>query len=88
MRICMRTTVIIDDELVRQAKQRAAETGVSLSEVVNRALRESLSPRVPAETKSPFRMLTFGRGQPRVDHTTEALARALEEEDEASLRGS
>ena len=88
MRISMRTTVTIDDELIRQAKQRAAETGVSLSEIVNRALRDSLSRRVAPDSLPAFRMVTFGRGQPRVDHPPEALARTLEEEDEASLRGS
>jgi len=79
MRIYMRTTMIIDDDLIRQAKQRAAETGVSLSEIVNRALRDSLSRRVAADSLPVFRMVTFGRGQPRVDHPPEALARALEE---------
>ena len=88
MRIDMRTTVIIDDELIRRAKQRAAETGVSLSEIVNRALRDSLSRRGAPDALPAFRMVTFGRGQPRVDHRPEALARSLEEEDEASLRGS
>ncbi|MCK6555177.1 type II toxin-antitoxin system VapB family antitoxin [Candidatus Binatia bacterium] len=84
----MRTTMIIDDDLIVQAKKRAAETGVSLSEVVNRALRDSLSRRHSTESLPPFRMVTFGRGQPRVDHAPEALARVIEDEDETSLRGS
>jgi len=88
MRTSMRTTVVIDDEVALQAKQRAAETGVSLSEVVNRALRDALSRRDSAGSLPPFRMVTFGRGQPPVDHTPEALARVLEEEDDASLRSS
>lgn len=88
MRIYMRTTVVIDDELMRKAKQRAAETGVTLSEYINRALRDSLSRRVAADSMPAFRMVTFGRGQPRVDHSPQALAGALGEEDEASLRGS
>ncbi|MEM9025684.1 MAG: hypothetical protein AAGB06_01990 [Verrucomicrobiota bacterium] len=39
----MRTTLILNDDLVVRAKKRAAEAQVSLSEWVNAALRESLS---------------------------------------------
>jgi hypothetical protein len=83
----MRTTVILDDDLVRRAKKRAAEAGVSLSEIVNRALREAFASRAPAAMQPPFRMVTFGRGQPRVDHSPAELARAAEEDDRAALRG-
>jgi hypothetical protein len=84
----MRTTVTIDDEVFRQLKKRAADTGVPLSDLVNRALRESLFkvPDLPAPP--PFRMVTFGRGQPIVDHTPAELSRALEEEDRHGLRDS
>lgn len=75
----MRTTMIIDDDLFRQAKKRAAETGVSVSEVVNRALRETFSQKADSAKLPPFRMVTFGRGQPRVDHTAADLWRADED---------
>jgi hypothetical protein len=84
----MRTTMIIDDELLRQAKRRAAEDGISVSEVVNRALRETFARPAPAEPPAPFRMVTFGRGGARVDHRPKDFARVLAEEDEAVLRGS
>ncbi len=38
----MRTTVTIDDELLRAAKERAARRGVSLGDVVNQALQREL----------------------------------------------
>jgi hypothetical protein len=38
----MRTTVTIDDRLLAQLKQRAAETGRTVSELVEDAIRESL----------------------------------------------
>jgi hypothetical protein len=87
MRIDMRTTMIIDDDLLRQAKKRAAEQGVSVSEIVNRALRESFAGQAVAVTLPPFRMVTFGRGEAVVDHQPAELARALEDEDERGVRG-
>lgn len=38
----MRTTVNIDDQLLLSAKRRAIEQGISLSRVIENALRESL----------------------------------------------
>lgn len=38
----MRTTVTIDDELLRAAKERAARRGVPLGDVVNQALQREL----------------------------------------------
>lgn len=66
MLIHMRTTLVLDDQLVRAAKQRAAEADITLSEVVNQALRASvLAPRPPHS--APFRMPTFrGRGHREV----------------------
>lgn len=84
----MRTTMIIDDDLLRQAKKRAAETGVSVSEVVNRALREALVERKTPASLPPFRMVTFGRGQPQVSHQPADFVGTAEEEDVAALRGS
>lgn len=81
----MRTTVIIDDELLRRARKRAAEAGLTLSDVVNRALRESFAQQAPAEPAPPFRMVTFGGGR-RVDHRPADFARLLEEDDRAGVR--
>ena len=54
----MRTTLVLDDRLLRQAKAQAAAQGTTLSEVVNQALRSALAeaPKPPA----PFQMLAFG----------------------------
>jgi hypothetical protein len=38
---CMRSTLILDDDLFRKAKRRAAALNTTLSDVVNQALRES-----------------------------------------------
>lgn len=42
---CMRTTVELNDELVRKAKKRAADEGTTFREVLERALRAHLEPR-------------------------------------------
>ena len=39
MFLCMRTTIEIGDELFRQLKRKAANEGVTIREVVERALR-------------------------------------------------
>ena len=79
----MRTTLILEDELVRQAKKRAADAGLTLSELVNIALRNSLA---SPETKAPrFEMITYGRERPPVQHEPADFAEALEHDDLAGL---
>lgn len=55
---CMRTTVRLDPHLLAQAKKHAAETGKTLTAVLEQALRESLARRsLPTKTK-PLRLKT------------------------------
>jgi antitoxin component of RelBE/YafQ-DinJ toxin-antitoxin module len=79
----MRTTLRLDDDLLIELKRRAAAEGLTLSEVVNLALRRSLTgPRRP---RGPFRQRTRDLGRPSFDVTkANAVAAALE--DEANLR--
>lgn len=42
MLICMRTTIDLNDELLRHAKRRAAQEGQTLRELVEAALRRHL----------------------------------------------
>lgn len=80
----MRTTVILDDQLFKRAKLRAAELNTTLSEVVNQALRDALSARAPSETR--FSIPTYGNPERPSRHAPEDWKRVLEEEDAASLR--
>ena len=77
----MRTTIILNDRLVAEAKRLAAERNTTLSEIVNEALRARLAhPSVPQSTVN-FRMPVF-RGQgPRVDSTPAELSRIGEDEE-------
>jgi len=79
----MRTTLRLDDDLLIELKKRANEGGLTLSEVVNLALREGLAVRRRA--RRPFRQRTRDLGRPSFDVTkANAVAAALE--DEALLR--
>jgi hypothetical protein len=60
----MRTTISIDDDLLREAKQLAARTGRSLTAVVEDALREVLGRRQPA-AREPVRLITVAGNGPR-----------------------
>lgn len=60
---CMRTTIRLDDGLLRDLKQAAAREGVTMTSLIEESLRESLARRkVPAKNTpallifdSPFR---------------------------------
>jgi plasmid stability protein len=74
----MRTTVTIDDDLLREAKQRAAAEGRTLSDLVSEGLRERLALR-DEPRRRPFRLVTSGgRGlQPGVDLSDRAALEDL-----------
>ncbi len=82
MHICMRTTVDIDDELLIQARQRAAEQGTTLTAVIENALAAALAPR-PRRKKFKLRWKTHkGRLMPGVDIADrDALFDAMEGRD-------
>lgn len=58
----MRTTLIIEDPLFREAKQKAAATGTTMSELMNSALRRFLfAPAGNSRGKTErFSMPVFG----------------------------
>jgi hypothetical protein len=65
----MRTTVRLDDSLLREAKSQAARRGVSLTALFEEALREKLTRGAEVRGDHPAKLPTFrGRGlQPGVD---------------------
>ena len=69
MLLCMRTTVDISDDLMRDLKRVAADTRRSLKELIEDAIRASLAARhAPRGTQPGHQVLTFkGKGiQPGV----------------------
>ena len=78
----MRTTVSIDDDLLRQAKLAALESDRSLSEIVSEALRELLFRR-RERPKRQIRLTTAGHGSrviPGLDFSDNAAVRAAMDE--------
>jgi hypothetical protein len=82
MVVCVRTTLNLDDALMSAAKREAAERGVTLTHVVEEALRARLTEQRDAE---PYRLdfpVVRGWGPPRVDlDDRDALYEAMEESD-------
>lgn len=77
----MRTTVTLDDRLLRQAKLAAAHSGRSLSDLVDDGLRLLLDQR-PERRRAPVELPVFGGSglRPGVDlEDKEGLAVLLDE---------
>ena len=53
----MRTTLNLDDRLIRKAKQRALDDGTTLSKVIEQALERELT--APPADAAPFMLHTF-----------------------------
>lgn len=79
----MRTTLVLDDDLARAARQRALELGLTLSELVNRALRDLLT-REEGQAETPFSMPVYG-GASSVDHRPADLWSQAEQDDLLSM---
>jgi Arc/MetJ family transcription regulator len=77
----MRTTIKIDDQLLAEAKARAAASGRTLNAVVEDALRETLARRRPIDAGNRMELPTFkgSRLLPGVDLDDSAALLALME---------
>ena len=85
MRICMRTTVILDDELLRDVKRYAAEQGMTFTAVLHRALRALLArrDRLAEQERTPLPSFCGNGLQPGVDlDDSAALLELMEERDD------
>ena len=70
MLICMRTTLDLNDEIMRAVKRYAAETGRTVSSLVESALRELLAQVARKDRPYKLRWLVVrGGAQPGVDLT-------------------
>lgn len=82
----MRTTLRLPDDLLKEAKKRAAERGTTLTQVVEEALRESLARAREGEDRSgPVTLTTVGGSgvRPGVDlDDSAALLDLMEAEDD------
>lgn len=82
----MRTTLAIADDILRELRDRAHRTGVSLTRVANDTLRAGLDRRADRlRRRRPYREEVADLGEPRVD-LDRALTIAARLEDEETLR--
>jgi hypothetical protein len=83
----MRTTVRIDDDLLRDLKEEAHREGTSLAKLVNRTLRRGVvaSEQSGKQARPPYRQKTYCMGEPKVN-LDKALALAAAMEDEETIR--
>jgi hypothetical protein len=80
MIFCMKTTLIIPAEILRQLKQRAAQRGTTLSAIVAETLKRGLRRTSEVPQKLPP-LPTYRMGAPLVDIADrDALFRAMEGE--------
>lgn len=72
MLFCMRTTLDLDDALMRRAKATAARRGMTLTALMDRALRDALDHHGEATPYVLDIPVVAGTGPPRVDITDRA----------------
>jgi len=82
----MRTTVRLDDQLLKSAKRLAHDTGKSLTAVIEDALRQILSRRIVKQPRNPVKLTTVsGQGvRPGVDLDDSAALLAFMEQPHGS----
>ena len=82
----MRTTLVIDDHLLRQLKDRAYRSGKPLKKVVDEALRMGLSQLRKPPRKKRYQSKTYAMGFPPQGSFDKALSMAASLEDEEITR--
>lgn len=77
----MRTTITLDDRLLAQLKRRAAESGTSVSKLVEHAVRLFVRTPRSSASQDPFELVTFGAGGRFSRQNVDKTAALLEAED-------
>ena len=62
MACTVKTTLIIDDAVLKETKKYAAEHSLSMGEVVTRSFRDYLKSTRVQVVEEPYRVLTYGNG--------------------------
>ena len=77
----MRTTITLDERLLAQLKQRAAESGTSVSRMVEQAVRLFMRTPAVGNEVEPFDLVTFGAGGRFSRHNIDKVSALLEVDD-------
>lgn len=82
----MRTTIVIDDAVFRQARKRAQDLKTTLSGLIEDALRAALDARPPARSKrKPFKLVVNKGSGLASGYAWETVARQLLNADRSGL---
>jgi hypothetical protein len=82
----VRTTINIEASTLQILKNEAERSGLSLTAVVNKALKYGLDRLHPRVDREPFRAQTFSMGSPEGLDMTKALQLSSLLEDEEVIR--
>jgi Arc/MetJ family transcription regulator len=82
----MRTTINLDAELLRLARHRAVDRGMSLSEFVAGAVRDAVETPARGGAERPFQMVTWGEGERSAHVSPEQMHAADVEHERRTLR--
>ena len=77
----MRTTITLDDRLLAQLKRRAAESGTSVSRVIDDAVRLLMRAPDTERDAEAFELVTFGAGGRFSRHNLDKASALLEMDD-------
>ena len=77
----MRTTITLDDRLLAQLKRRAAESGASVSKLVEQAVRLAIRPQRSQAPAQPFELVTFGAGGSFSERNLDKTSALIESDD-------
>lgn len=77
----MRTTITLDDRLLEQLKQRATESGTSVSRLVEQAVQLFMRAPPTGDASEPFELVTFGAGGRFSRHNIDKASALLEMDD-------
>jgi len=81
----MRTTISLPDPLLSQAKKRASQEGITLSDLVTSAVREHVLRPSRTAAEARFRLVEFGHGGLRPGLSWGQLKQESDEEDQARV---
>ncbi len=77
----MRTTITLDDQLLAELKRRAAESGTSVSRLIEQAVQLFMRVPLREDTPEPFEIVTFGAGGRFSRHDLDKASALLEIDD-------
>jgi len=77
----MRTTITMDDRLLAQLKKRAAESGTSVSRLIEQAIRLLIRTPPAGKREDRFDLVTFGTGGRFSRQNIDRISALLEADD-------